>query len=151
MTNEFRNPRLEGKYEELAAEREAEKCVFCDLREKYIITSNKLATLTVNIFPYTDGQLLVIPQRHLVEVSDLTLDEVQAIHELNIKGMELLKVELGLTNFWLIQRDGNSSGKTIKHLHNNILPYNEQLNTWHHQQITIPPVELAYRLRNKNG
>lgn len=147
MTREFRNPRLDGNYENLAAEREAEKCVFCDLRPKYVITQNELATLTVNIFPYTNGQLLVIPHRHIVTLDEITNDEVLAIHDLSKFGANLLRDRLGIENFWLILRDGNSSGKTIKHLHNNILPYNPELNTWHHQEITIPPIDLAEKLR----
>ena len=45
-------------------------------------------------------------------------------------------------------RQGEIAGKTVRHLHWNIMPYVEGLNTWHFQEISITPLDLAKRLRN---
>lgn len=141
------NPRLSGEYWNKAAEKEAHKCVFCDLKEKYVIKSGDQATLTVNIFPYIDGQLLVVPHRHIERFEELNPEEVLAMHELTTEGVNLLKERLDIQNVWIILRDGDTSGKTVRHLHTNIMPYNDRINTWHYQNITIEPIDLASRLR----
>ncbi|SRR5260221_4262311 len=148
-TQSQKDARTNGEYWRIAKEIEADKCVFCDLRDKYIIDRNNQGVLTVNMFPYIDGQLLVIPNRHFVDVSEMTDDEVLGMHELCNKGIDLLKTKLDIDNVWLILRNGNVAGKTIKHLHWNILPYVDGINTWNFQEITIPPVEMASKLREE--
>lgn len=143
------NPRLAGNYERFARQREMEKCVFCDLRDKYVIAERKGWVLTANIFPYIDGQLLVLPERHLVDYVELTSEDKRVSDFLLKKGMRLLEDRLNIKNFWIILRQGKVAGKTIKHLHWNIMPYIEGLNTWHYQKITISPVKLAAKLRKK--
>ncbi len=143
------NARNKGDYWRIAKEIEANKCVFCDLRDKYVIDKNDQGVLTVNIFPYIDGQLLVIPNRHFIDISEMTKDEVLGMHELCNKGINLLKTKLNIDNVWLILRNGDLAGKTIKHLHWNILPYTEGLNTWNYQENTILPIDLASILRGE--
>lgn len=141
--------RIDGEYWRIAKEVEEKKCVFCDLKEKYVIKENNSASLTVNLFPYINGQLLVIPNRHIVDISEVTKKEVEAIHDLCNQGVDLLKESLGVDDVWIILRNGNVAGKTVKHLHWNIMPYVEGINTWNYQQITIPPLELARKLRKE--
>lgn len=141
------NARSQGIYEEIAKKKEDEKCVFCDLRDKYIITSNDSAVLTVNIFPYINGQLLVLPNRHIETLDELENKEVLDIHNLTKLGTQLLRNECSIDNVWIILRNGDIAGKTVRHLHYNIMPYIEGLNTWNYQRITLPPTKLASDLR----
>ena len=142
--------RRDGTYWQTVKQVESEKCVFCDLRDKYIITRNDSGVLTVNIFPYIDGQLLVIPTRHLETYSEIKPKGVLGLHELILEGERLLNQVMGIDNIWLIIRDGNISGKTVKHLHWNIMPYKEGMNTWNYDfsPPTIKPIDMAQRLRN---
>ena len=71
------NARLEGKYHNIAEN--VGKCVFCDLRDKYVVTKQDQWILTVNIFPYIDGQVLVLPERHIENYHDLTNEDVLKI------------------------------------------------------------------------
>ncbi|KKQ98606.1 MAG: Histidine triad (HIT) protein [Candidatus Woesebacteria bacterium GW2011_GWB1_39_12] len=139
------NARLEGKYHNIAEN--VGKCVFCDLRDKYVVTKQDQWILTVNIFPYIDGQVLVLPERHIENYHDLTNEDVLAGHELVKTGIGLLQRELEIENYWIILRQGPIAGKTVSHLHWNIMPYIEGLNTWHFQEISITPLDLAERLR----
>lgn len=143
------NARTNGSYWRIAGEAEAERCVFCDLRDKYIIKRNESGVLTVNIFPYINGQLLVIPDRHFVDISETTEKEVLNLHNLCNLGVKLLREKLEIDNVWIILRNGNVAGKTVKHLHWNIMPYVEALNTWHYQEITLAPSDLAAKLRDQ--
>jgi len=142
------NPRVSGEYWDMAEEREAKKCVFCDLKEKYVVTSDHQATLTANIFPYIDGQLLIVPKRHIETLDELTIKEVFSIHTLMKQGKQILEDTLDIKNFWIILRDGEKAGKTIRHLHWNIMPYVDRINTWHYQEITLEPIDLAAKLRD---
>ncbi len=143
------NARTDGTYWEIAAELEAKGCVFCRLKDKYIIDKNDIGALSVNIFPYIDGQLVVIPFQHKEKFSELTDEEVIAMHHLTQLGVSLLNDVMGIDNIWLILRDGNVAGKTVKHLHTNIMPYEEGMNTWHYDRIqrNITPLDLAAKLR----
>jgi diadenosine tetraphosphate (Ap4A) HIT family hydrolase len=131
----------------------AKGCVFCRLKEKYVIETNDKGALTVNIFPYIDGQLVVIPHRHMETFGELTAEEASALHDLNQRGIQLLNEKMGIDNIWLILRDGNVAGKTVKHLHWNIMPYQDGMNTWHYDRLerTIAPVDLATKLREDIG
>lgn len=138
--------RIDGTYNEIAEN--VSKCVFCDLRDKYIITRQDSWVLTVNIHPYINGQLLVIPERHVESYQDLTPDDILISDRLIRKGIDLLKREIRIENYWIVLRQGELSGKTVKHLHWNIIPYEEGLNTWHYREITVHPIDLAATLRS---
>lgn len=145
--------RTSGEYWRIAKEAEENKCVFCDLKDKYIIKKSKYSVLTVNIFPYINGQLLVIPKRHIEDLTKVTKGEVLDMHKMVDLGLDLLRKNLKLDNVWVLLRNGNLAGKTVKHLHWNVMPYTEDLNTWHYKEITLAPIDLADKLRsnNKNG
>jgi ATP adenylyltransferase len=142
------NARLRGEYHKIAEN--TGKCVFCDLRDKYIIKEKNGMVLTVNLFPYIDGQLMIIPRRHIERYSELTEKEILTNFILSKQAINVLRKRMGVEGLWLVLREGalgETSGKTVKHLHWNIMPYNDRLNTWHYQEITVPPIELAARLR----
>lgn len=147
MSEEFgkTRARLEGKYPEIVEN--LGKCTFCDLRDKYVVTRQNSWVLTVNIYSYIDGQLLVLPERHVENYQDLTPEDILTSDRLIRKGMDLLKRGMGIENYWLVLRQGELAGKTVKHLHWNIMPYIEGLNTWHYQEIKVAPLELAQILR----
>jgi len=139
------NARTGGKYDELA--RNVGKCVFCDLKDKYILTEKDGMVLTVNLFPYIDGQMLVIPRRHVENLDELTEKEIKTSILLSKKAIKVLRKELKVDGVWLVLRDGGLAGKTVRHLHWNIMPYVDGINTWHYQDITIAPIDLATKLR----
>lgn len=148
-TNQL-NARRGGTYDEIAAEAESKKCVFCDLKDKYILYEENGVVVTVNIFPYIDGHLLVIPRRHIESFQELTTAEQLLIFKLSKKATAILEKELGVKGFWMVLREGATgiaSGKTVTHVHWNILPYVDGINTWHYQEIKYKPVELAEKLR----
>ncbi len=141
-----------GGYMDMAAKLDTgPTCVFCQLKDKYIIAERDGLVLTANIFPYIDGQLMVVPRRHVERFSQVTEQEVMTNFYLSQLALTVLREEMGIENVWMILRDGKSAGKTVTHLHWNILPYEEGLNTWNYRDITVPPVELATRLRQRVG
>jgi len=142
------NARRSGIYN--TAARSLDECVFCDLKSKYILTEKNRMVATVNIFPYIDGQLLIIPRRHIEKMSELKPKEWTTIFYLSQIAITVLREEMGIEGVWMVLREGEfgeKSGKTVKHLHWNIMPYSEKLNTWHYQELSVTPLDLATKLR----
>ncbi len=74
-----------GPPEELGSRREEadtpENCVFCRLLapeahdEDYVVFRGPLTAAILNAYPYASGHLLVLPNRHLRQLGELTDDE----------------------------------------------------------------------------
>ena len=132
-----------------------DKCPFCDLREKYIITQTKDLVLTVNLFPYVDGHLMVVPKRHVEKLIDLKSTEWRSVKKLVDIGMLLIKRELNCADLNVIYREGTkAAGTSVGHLHIHIIPittsflvYEKVKFTWNFQKITVTPRDMAERLR----
>lgn len=124
-----------------------EKCPFCDLKEKYIITEENEIVLTVNLFPYTDYHLLIIPREHILLLSELSTGEWQTIRKLASLAGELLEKE-GISGYKFLAREGEQKGKTLEHLHFHIIPAVDNIEKWDYREIKEAPVEAAEELRN---
>jgi diadenosine tetraphosphate (Ap4A) HIT family hydrolase len=125
------------------------KCVFCDLRDKYIVAEKNGVVLTVNIFPYINGHLLIIPRRHIEDLDEMTQQEWADIKELSQLGKKLLRKSLGIKSVWLLYRmaQGFKAQKTVAHAHAHLIPYSDKLFKWEFQEITMAPLDLAAELR----
>jgi diadenosine tetraphosphate (Ap4A) HIT family hydrolase len=142
------NARFNGNYTSIW--QNTGKCVFCDLKEKYIIQEQNGVVLTVALFPYINGHLLIIPRRHIECYSDMNQKEWKSMQELLNIGIKLLRdSEVEFKDYWFMYRipDGFKAGKTVNHTHGHILPYNDDLHKFNYQNITYPPIVLAENLR----
>ncbi len=142
--------REKGFYEQvLQAVAKRDKCVFCDLKEKYIVAKKNDWVLTVALYPYIDGHLLIIPKKHLESVADITKKDQDAIFALEKEGRALLKKTLGVSNFWFILREGNGikAGKTVEHLHFHLMPYDSRIIKMVDTKLTTAPLKIARKLR----
>jgi rfaE bifunctional protein nucleotidyltransferase chain/domain len=145
--------RERGFYEKVWKEAAADKCVFCDLREKYIIAEEDGTVLTVALFPYIDGHLLVIPKRHIRSIGELKAKEEQAIFKMIRVGVEQLRQKMGVENAWVLLREGRGirAGKTVEHLHFHVLPYDTRVIKMGETKLKIQPLDLANKLRQETG
>lgn len=130
------------------------KCVFCDLKEKYIIKEVNGLVLTTNIYPYIDGNLMIVPKRHVAHLKMLTEEEWEGVRMLQYVAKKLLRKFFGYKGLWLLYREGSSyenSQKTVGHLHIHLMPYKEGLVEWNYQKIKYPPrlVAKAFRENDK--
>ncbi len=123
------------------------ECPFCDLKEKYIITEKKGIVLTVNLFPYTDYHLMIIPRKHFLSLQDLSKEEWQAVHELLDLAGKLFEKK-GISGYKFLIREGEQKGKTVEHLHFHVIPGVRDLEKWDYKKIKTAPVEAAQKLRN---
>jgi len=147
------NPRVSDWYDRVVSS--LDKCVFCDLKSKYIIAEEAGMVLSVNLFPYLDGHLLIIPRRHIERFADLTDVEWSAVKSLTTLGIKLLKAGFGIDDSNIMYREGGiGSGKSLGHLHLHIMPCvpgfldrNEKGIFYTYQELRLQPLEIADRLR----
>lgn len=139
--------RQKGEYEK--AWQSTGKCVFCDLRDKYIIYEKNGVVLTTNLFPYIDGHLMVIPRRHSETIQEVTVEEWAEFKHIIEIGSELLKKTLKIKDVWVLYRigEGYRAGKSVVHSHIHLIPYSLDLIKMEYQELNISPQELAEKLR----
>ncbi len=100
-----------------------DECPFCDINRDYVVEKWKYFTVLLARAPYIHDHVLIVPNRHLVRLSEITPKEwwdlVLMIEKWMIK-METIHSEVNL-----LLRDGVANwkvGKSIDHLHFHIVP-----------------------------
>ena len=145
--------RTSGKYDEVMAS--LTKCPLCDLKNKYILLEMEKIVLTMNLFPYIDGHLMIIPRRHMEKISEMKAKEWGVVKKLLDKGVKIIKAEFGIEAVNFLYREGSKSGASLGHLHFHLIPtppgfvttYNGQGISWNYQNLKYTPLEMAERLR----
>lgn len=122
------------------------KCPFCDLKSKYVIKRISGMYLTANLFPYIDGHLLIVSQRHVESINELTDKEWKAFFELVKLAQKRLGKNMKIKDFAVICQQGGKSGRSVKHFHISILPNPAKVIQKVYQEITITPLDLAGKL-----
>jgi diadenosine tetraphosphate (Ap4A) HIT family hydrolase len=96
-------------------------CPFDNPKREDVVTENNTSYLTYSIAGYNPDQLLVIPKRHVTHLEELTPEELTDCENLQKIGFDLLRA-LGHGGVSFVLRDGQSTGKTVPHLHYNLMP-----------------------------
>lgn len=78
--------------------------------------------ISLNLYPYNPGHLMIIPNRHTIKFADLTKDE--SIHIIRtIQGVQLLLDEIYSPKGYNIGiNQGIIAGGSIEHIHVHIVP-----------------------------
>lgn len=101
--------------------RQLDHCPFCATHEEEVIISNDQAILTYAKAPYTVDHVIVVPRRHVEQIEDISEQELLEINRLVLKGVKMLK-QLGHDTVSFLTREGENSGRTIKHVHYHLVP-----------------------------
>ena len=148
-----KNARKSHWYSDIAST--VTKCPLCDLKDKYIIAEEGAVVLAVNLFPYVDGHLMIIPRKHYEKLAESPEKDWVDTQKLISLGINVIKKGLGVKDVNVLYREGTpTSGSSLKHLHIHLLPitddfmvYEEFGFTYKFQDIEFAPVEMAERLR----
>lgn len=101
-------------------------CVFCKCStrcEDFIVYEGKTCFVMLNRYPYVNGHLMIIPERHLGEVSDLTDDERTEVFRLLDISIRVLKASMNPNGFNVGMNLGKAAGAGIaEHLHVHVIP-----------------------------
>ncbi|HWR81979.1 MAG TPA: HIT domain-containing protein [Candidatus Deferrimicrobium sp.] len=130
-------------------------CVFCnrfkmeDSVTNLIVHRAKLSFVILNKFPYNSGHSMVVPNRHIAHLEELSADEFAELFELVRKTVAVTKQALKPHSLNVGINLGESSGAGIPgHLHVHVVP------RWHgdtnfmpvigHTKVISVPLEPVY-------
>ncbi|HUC90157.1 MAG TPA: HIT family protein [Patescibacteria group bacterium] len=138
----YRDARFTGQYDSIW--QSVGKCVFCDLRDKYVFYEDNGIVLTVAVFAYTDGHFMIIPRRHVRSIKELTPDEWETIRKCMYMAKKLIRKVHGIKGMQIVQKDGAEAQSTVEHLHFHCIPFDSpDLCTWNYEKLKNTPVENA--------
>lgn len=126
------------------------KCVFCDLRDKYIVHEENGIVLTVPLFAYIDGNLMIIPRRHIKSVKELTDSEWETVRKFMYIAKKIIRKVHELKDIQYVIRDGGAAvNSTVQdHLHMHCIPSDApDMTVWNYRKLKHTPLENAELFR----
>lgn len=110
------------------------KCILCSVRdndERVVslkIYHDNILFISLNLYPYNPGHLLIVPNTHLTKFTDLTREELIHISR-TIQGVQMLLDDLYNPKGYNIGiNQGKIAGGSIEHIHIHIVPrYSSEL------------------------
>jgi len=106
-----------------------DECVFCKMqnedrdRENSILYRGKKNFVVLNIYPYNNGHLMVIPYRHTSELTGITGEEMDENGRLVQKSVEILQSRFNPHGFNIGMNVGSPAGAGIdEHIHMHVVP-----------------------------
>ena len=122
-------PERKAYVRRVQTEKSVEDCVFCEALkagprfESLLVHRDEHAMVVLNKFPYNNGHVLVLPNRHVGDFLDLTPAESHAIQTLLSKSVAALKDMYSPSGFNMGINLGAAAGAGIpQHLHWHVVP-----------------------------
>ncbi len=105
-------------------------CIFCRAIEQDIssddclkVYNGKNVIIMLNLFPYNNGHLMVVPKRHVSDYLELTADELNEVNELIKLTITAQKKLVKPQGFNIGANLGKAAGAGIDdHIHFHVLP-----------------------------
>lgn len=144
----YRDARFTDKYNDIW--QSVGKCVFCDLRDKYIIFEENGVVMAITLYAYIDGQCMIIPRRHIKSPKDLTQVEWETIRKFTYIAKRIIKSKYDVKGMQFIQKDGAAAASTVdEHLHFHCVPFDKpDLFQWNYRKLKYTPLENVAIYRN---
>lgn len=108
-------------------------CLFCKIIKGDIpsktVYEDELVKVFLDINPSTNGDMLVVPKKHIENIYDLDDKLLLHIHKVIKDLYDLLKEKLSCEGLTIVQNNGH--GQEIKHYHVHVTPRysNDKLST----------------------
>ena len=104
-------------------------CIFCravaskaDVKN-YVFLRGQLVYAILNIFPYTNGHCLIVPNRHVDDISKMNKEELVEMMDILLKTKALLKGAVSPHGFNIGFNIGKIAGAGIPgHVHMHVVP-----------------------------
>ena len=114
-----------GKYIK-RIDRGVKKCIFCDpkvIKEQECKSlAGKHWRILVNKFPYLDGNLMIIPERHIEGLEEMSEAEKKEFFDILFETKKRLGKIFNTKDFNVYLNLGKAAGTSIDHLHWQIIP-----------------------------
>lgn len=112
----------------IGRDRKEDKCVFCekavsaDDEQNLILLRGENTFVIMNLYPYNNGHLLVIPKRHVGDIEDLNGEEMMELFQTTQKMVRVLRC-FNPQGFNVGVNIGQAAGAGIPgHFHIHIVP-----------------------------
>jgi ATP adenylyltransferase len=107
-----------------------ESCFLCEVAQnpqkdtsQLVLHRSASGLLMMNLYPYVNGHLLVVPYRHTADLPDLTPEERSAMMELAQFGQQLLTGAMNPQGFNIGINIGRCAGAGVPgHVHMHVVP-----------------------------
>jgi ATP adenylyltransferase len=106
-----------------------DKCVLCSKpqesrdRENYILHRGELCYIMLNLYPYTNGHLMIVPYRHEADITKLDGETLQEMMRFIQASVAAITKAMNPTGFNLGMNLGRFAGAGIDdHLHMHLVP-----------------------------
>ncbi|MFP4377553.1 MAG: HIT family protein [Spirochaetales bacterium] len=86
------------------------------------VLSDELFLVSINLYPYNPGHLMIFPRRHLEDVRAYTEQEERRMNELTRTFLSVLEKTHQPSGFNIGYNMGAVAGASIDHLHLHIIP-----------------------------
>jgi len=136
------------------------ECILCAIRDR----SEKITCLevyrtehfiiSVNLYPFNPGHLMIFPSRHVEVLEELTDDEALEMHKLLARAISILDSEFNPSGYNIGCNLGRGSGASIGHIHQHIIPrYENEVGFIDviagARVVVVDPVVVMERLRKR--
>ncbi len=107
----------------------ASGCVFCNIckgsddRGNYLLFRGRQSFVIMNLYPYNNGHLMIIPVRHVADIVELEKAEFEEMNILMRSSVTIIKETMRAEGFNVGYNLGAAAGAGIAaHLHMHIVP-----------------------------
>lgn len=101
------------------------ECIFCKIVNEeipsYTIFEDDIVKAFLDINPDCNGHILIIPKKHITDISDMDEDTFAHILEVIKKIRTLLEQKLNIDGLTLVQNNG--CVQEVKHFHIHLKPF----------------------------
>lgn len=105
------------------------KCIFCRAfkekrdRRNLVVLKSKHSFVILNTFPYNNGHVMVVSNRHVSSLEELRDEEILDINKVIVKMISALRAVLKPAGFNVGMNLGKVAGAGIdKHMHIHVVP-----------------------------
>lgn len=119
------------RYAYVGKKPEAAECVFCEKLhagfekdfENYVLYRGDNVFALLNLYPYSNGHLMVVPKRHVGEIEELEPEEMQELFAVTQLMVKVQRSALSAGGFNVGMNLGRIAGAGIPgHLHIHLVP-----------------------------
>lgn len=99
-------------------------CPFCDetVLKKQLVYEGREMTLLYCLTPASEGNVLVIPKRHITRFEELTTEEMMEAQKIIQALAPAYQEAYGVADYFLMQKNGVNAGQSQEHLHFHVFP-----------------------------
>ena len=116
------------KSEYVKKKKEPNICTLCeiikknDCYENLLVYHNDNTCISINLYPYNSGHLIIFPKRHICDPRDLNIEEQNSINILTNRCLDILDINYQPSGYNIGYNIGKFSGASINHIHLHIIP-----------------------------